>query len=91
MKLLFRTLLFHFSCIILFFLIYWNLGDHFLRDNKTKTPATLLDFLLLSTTVQAGVGIADIYPISFMGKLTLIIQQMIMLSTHVITLYIFTL
>jgi hypothetical protein len=26
-----------------------------------------------------------------MGKLTLIIQQLIMLSTHVITLYIFTL
>ena len=90
MKILFRTLLFHFLCITVFFIIYWNLGDHFLRD-KSKTPATALDFLLLSTTVQAGVGIADIYPISFMGKLSLIIQQMIMISTHVITLYLFTL
>ena len=90
MKILFRTLIFHFLCILIFFMIYWNLGDHFLRD-KSKTPATILDFLLLSTTVQAGVGIADIYPISFMGKLTLIIQQMIMISTHVITLYLFTL
>lgn len=90
MKILFRTLIFHFLCILIFFIIYSNLGDHFLRD-KSKTHATILDFLLLSTTVQAGVGIADIYPISFMGKLALIIQQMIMISTHVITLYLFTL
>lgn len=90
MKILFRTLLFHFLCIFVFFIIYLNLGDHFLRD-KSKTQATTLDFLLLSTTVQAGVGIADIYPISFLGKLSLIIQQMIMISTHVITLYLFTL
>lgn len=90
MKILFRTLLFHFICILIFFLIYWYEGDHFLRD-KSKTPATVVDFLLLSTTVQAGVGIADIYPISFIGKLSLIVQQIIMISSHVITLYLFTL
>ena len=90
MKIVFRTLIFHLFCILIFFLIYWNLGDHFLRD-KSKTQANIIDFLLLSTTVQAGVGIADIYPISFMGKLSLIIQQLIMIFTHVITLYLFTL
>lgn len=90
MKILLRSLLFHFTCIVIFFLIYWIEDEHFLRD-KSNTPATLVDFLLLSTTVQAGVGIADLYPISFIGKITLIIQQMIMLSTHVITLYLFTL
>lgn len=90
MKILFRTLIFHFLCIFIFFIIYWNLEDYFVKHNS-KTPATIVDFLLLSTTVQAGVGLADVYPISFTGKLSLIIQQIIMLSTHVITLYLFTL
>ena len=52
---------------------------------------SFVDFLLLSTTIQAGVGISDLYPLSYYSKLVVIIQQMLMLFTHVITLYIFTL
>ncbi len=91
MKILIRTLFFHFLCIFIFFVIYFYLGDHFFKDKSNSSPATLTDYFMLSTTVQAGVGIADIYPISFTGKIILIIQQIIMLSTHVISLYIFTL
>jgi hypothetical protein len=51
----------------------------------------VIDYLLLSTTIQAGVGISDLYPLSYYSKIAIIIQQILMLFTHVITLYIFTL
>ena len=93
MKLVFRTFIFHTLCIFLFAFIYLYLSNHFqpygLEKNKRYT--TFTDFLLLSTTIQAGVGVSDLLPISFLSKLTMIIQQFLMILTHVITLYIFTL
>ena len=50
-----------------------------------------MDFFLLSTTIQAGVGISDLYPITFYSKIVMIIQQFLVISAHVFTLYIFTL
>lgn len=89
MKLLFRTVLFHIFCIIFFASIYAYLVDDFHSDHKGITG--VIDFLSLSATIQCGVGMSDLYPITFYSKLALVIQQMIMLFTHVITLYIFTL
>lgn len=89
MKLVFRTVLFHFVCIIIFAICYFSLEDQFQIKNQTKI--TLLDYILLSTTIQAGVGISDIYPISFYGKLLMISQQLIMIMTNVFILYIFNL
>ena len=87
MKRVIKTALFHILCIIFFGLIYCYCLENFNRDNKEKS---FTDCLLLSTTIQAGVGISDLYPISFYGKLILIAQQIILLFTHLITLYIFT-
>jgi hypothetical protein len=89
MKIVIRTVFFHFICILIFALFYYNFKDHFQR--QIKEQFTLLDYILLSTTIQAGVGISDIYPISFYGKIIMIIQQLIMIMTHVFTLYIFNL
>ena len=82
MKIVIRTLAFHALCLFLFTFIYCNI------DNKEHS---FLDALLLSTTIQAGVGISDLTLTTFYGKLTMIIQQLLMISTHVITLYFFTL
>jgi hypothetical protein len=89
MRIVIKTVLFHFVCILIFAGFYYYLKDHFQR--QIKEEFTLLDYLLLSTTIQAGVGISDIYPISFYGKITMIIQQLLMIMTHVFTLYIFNL
>jgi hypothetical protein len=89
MKLVIRTVFFHILCIFTFALLYNNFKDHFQR--QIKEEFTFLDYFLLSTTIQAGVGISDIYPISFYGKIIMIIQQFIMIMTHVFTLYIFNL
>jgi hypothetical protein len=89
MKIVIRTVCFHILCILIFALFYYQLKDHFQRNIKEEF--TFLDYFLLSTTIQAGVGISDIYPISFYGKLLMILQQLILIMAHVITLYIFTL
>ena len=89
MKLIIRTVIFHLFIIILFAIIYSQLTDQFhVMEEDKKSP---IDFLLLSTTIQASVGISDLYPLSYYTKIAVIIQQLLMLFTHVITLYIFTL
>lgn len=89
MKIVIRTAVFHLLCILIFALIYLYLSEHFQSDQTKNDSFT--DFLLLSTTVQAGVGVSELYPISFYSKLVLIIQQVLLIFTHLITLYIFTL
>lgn len=91
MKIVIRTLAFHALCIFIFACIYFNISNHFQSILDNVNHNSFLDSLLLSTTIQAGVGISDLTPITFYGKLMMIIQQFIMISTHVITLYIFTL
>ena len=88
MKLAIRSVVFHMLCIFIFAIIYLYFSTHFVSNNGDKD---FIDFLLLSTTIQAGVGVTDLYPISYYSKVTMIAQQIIMLTTHVFTLYIFTL
>jgi len=85
MKLFIRTVLFHILCIFIFALFYFYFQDHF----KHQFRGDFLDYFLLSTTIQAGVGISDVYPISSYGKLIMVIQQFLMIMTHVFTIYIF--
>jgi hypothetical protein len=86
MKIVFRTVIFHVSCIIGFGILYFYLKDDF--TEKEDVQLEIIDYLLLSTTIQAGVGISELYPTSFYGKVAMIIQQLIMLSTHIFTIYI---
>lgn len=93
MKIIIRTVVFHIICIFIFAYIYLYLSDHFNSKfgEKNKQYNTFTDFLLLSTTIQAGVGLSDLLPISLLSKIAVIIQQFIMILTHIITLYIFNL
>ena len=87
MKIVIRTVCFHFLCIILFGILYFYLKNDFVE--KEKNNLKVIDYLLLSTTIQAGVGVSDLYPTTFYGKLTMIIQQILMICTHVFTIYVF--
>ena len=89
MKLVIRTVFFHILCIIVFAIVYSSLSEQFYVTEHDKI--SILDFLLLSTSIQSGVGITKVYPLSSYSKIIVIVQQMLMLFTHVITLYIFTL
>ena len=86
MKIAIRTVCFHFICIVIFGIIYYNIQSQF-QHIVSHERRTFLDYILLSTTIQASVGISDIYPITNTGKIVMILQQIIMIMTHVFTLY----
>ena len=100
MRIVFRTVVFHILSILIFALIYLAYADDFKstgkyyydeNNNINKKKLSFLDFVLFSTTIQAGVGISEFFPSSSLTKMILITQQIIMISTHVFTLYFFTL
>lgn len=98
MKQVFRTLVFHIFCIIIFALIYLSLDKHFLplnedihRYNLDDYYKQVLDYFLLSTSIQTSIGLTNLYPVSSLAKIILIFQELVMVSTHLFTLYIFTL
>jgi hypothetical protein len=88
MKILIRTLIFHFVCILMFSLLYLNIVND--MTNKDNSKINYLDCLLLSTTIQAGVGFTDLTINSSIGKFITMLQQLLLISTHAFTLYIFT-
>jgi len=94
MKKVLKTLAIHLFCIVFFAFFYYYFSTHFnnnkLKHNNDSKLESLIDFLLFSTTIQAGVGISDILPISIYGKLLMILQQLIMISISVIMIYVFT-
>jgi hypothetical protein len=66
---------------------HYNREINFEPESKLES---IIDFLLFSTTIQAGVGMSNILPISVYGKLLMITQQLIMISISVITIYVFS-
>jgi hypothetical protein len=106
MRIAIRTVVFHTLCILVFAFIYSAYSDDFRslsnyntennnnnnnNNNRIKKERSFLDFLLFSTTIQAGVGISEFFPSTSLTKMFLITQQIIMISTHVFTLYFLTL
>lgn len=90
MKHVFRIIIFHITCIIIFSYLYYNFKTEF--DNEIiKKNATILDFILLATTIQVSVGITEIYPTTNITKILVILQQLVMISTNVFTIYFFNL
>ena len=93
MKRVLKTLAIHLVCILFFAFFYYYFSIHFDNNKLKKCDSkleSLIDFFLFSTTIQAGVGISDILPISVYGKLFMILQQLIMISISVIMIYVFT-
>jgi|UniRef100_A0A6C0ID37 hypothetical protein len=88
MKIVFRTAIFHLLCILIFSVVYYIFREDY--DVPDHKKSQIIDFIFLSTTIQAGVGIADIYPTKFYGKIVMMIQQLIMLFTNIFTIYILT-
>jgi hypothetical protein len=54
MKIAIRTVLFHFLCIIVFAIIYYNIQSHFQGIVKHDRKS-ILDYIFFSTTIQSSV------------------------------------
>ena len=90
MKLVFKTALFHIICISIFSIIYFSYKEHFIPVDKNEQYNDYIDFLNLSLTIQSGVGMTYTIPHTFIVKFIIIIQQSLVILTHLITLYFFT-
>ena len=88
MKMVFRTVFFHLICIIVFTFIYKYIAID-LKDSD-KNPVDFIDYLVLSVAIQSGTGFSLINPKNDTGKIVVIIQEFILIFTHVFTVYIFT-
>ena len=89
MRIVFATIFFNFLCIIFFGMIYLYLKNEFI-NNANKNAIKLIDIIMFSTTIQAGVGLSNLLPNSFNSKLVTIIQQLTMICSYVFILYIIT-
>ena len=80
-------------CIILAFAFgYLHFKKDFVLSETTHKHINLLDCLFISTTIQAGVGIVNMMPTTPIGQWIMIIQQLTMIFTHIITaVYLFIL
>lgn len=89
MKLVIRTVFFHLCCIVLFTGIYYYLRGEFAVPGANDV--TVMDCALLSTTIQASVGMSNIAPLTNLTKIVMSIQQLLIITAYVFTVYVFSL
>jgi hypothetical protein len=85
MKVAIRTVCFHFFCIIVFTFLYKYISIE-LKDNENKV-VSFIDYLYLSVAIQSGVGFSQVVPKNDTGRILIIIQELILICTHVFTIY----
>ena len=75
-----KTLSLNFVAILLFTLMYFTIskagGEQF---NGLDKESSFLDHLYFAFTVQSTVGFGDIYPISPMAKVVVMVQQSVLI------------
>jgi hypothetical protein len=87
MKMVFRTVFFHLFVIIVFTFVYKHIAID-LKD-KDQKMVDFIDYLVLSVAIQSGTGFSVVKPTNDISKIAVIIQEIILIFTHVFTLYIF--
>ena len=88
MTMVFRTVFFHLFVIIVFTFVYKHIAID-LKD-KDQKMVDFIDYLVLSVAIQSGTGFSVVKPKNDNGKIAVIIQEFILIFTHVFTIYIFT-
>jgi hypothetical protein len=92
MKLVFRTVFLHIFFIIIFSFIYLHFKEEFKPATNSDTDyKSYINFLNLSVTIQSGIGLTDLVPMTTISKFIVMFQQLILIFIHILTLYIFTL
>jgi len=89
-----KVFTFNILTIFFFTLIYTMIPEEnfipVLKNNTRDYKITFLDYLFYSTTIQAGVGLAPISPITKLSKILTLIQHYILICSGIIVLYYFT-
>jgi hypothetical protein len=92
MKRVLQTFLFQLTCILIFGSLYWIIKDDFSLnlENEKKNDLRILDCFFTSVTIQAGVGYSILNPNTNRAVIILMIQQLIMVFSNILMLYLFS-
>jgi hypothetical protein len=86
MRILINSVVFHLISLVVFSFIYYALpAGNFTIPNKNKL--LLLDCFNLSTTIQAGVGITQVTPVTYLAQTTMSLQQLLLITGNVTMVY----
>lgn len=87
-----KTFFFQLASIIIFSFLYWIYRDDFTFNIKSKRNKDLriLECFYTSVTIQAGVGYSILNPDTHRAVLLLTIQQLIMVFSNILILYLFS-
>jgi len=83
------TFVFNIITIIIFSIIYTNISPNNFQPLNPNDKLTFVDYLYYSVTIQSGVGLPDVTALSDLAKILAIIQQLILISTAFILVYMF--
>lgn len=90
-KLIMNSVGIHMLAIIIFTIIYTALPKNaFIYTNNKQGHPNLVDFLNLSITTQAGVGLTNISPNTETAIIITALQQILMIAKNIVILHFFT-
>ena len=74
---------------MVFSIIYSSISRHNFEPSNSKNKLTYLDFLFYAVTIQSGIGLPDVNVVSHLGKILVLFQQLILMSSAFILVYLF--
>ena len=83
---LFRTFILNIILITIFAVIYLYISSDFILTYGRGHKINFVDCLLTSTSIQAGVGITNLMPLTNLSKMAMIIHQILMITTHLLSI-----
>ena len=89
MKVVYASVILNLTLAVIFGIIYWLHINEFNKDitNKELIVGEIIDCFYMSVTVQAGVGYQGLTPVGDKGKLLLMVQQLCMIASNVLVLF----
>ena len=79
------VILYNLVLIVVFFIVYLVLADHFATSDRKKPE--VIDILTLSVTLQTAVGFSSLTPVTNTGKIILLVQQIFLIFGNLIILH----
>jgi hypothetical protein len=87
MNKIFIPILLKIFVLLLFFIIYWVCNDQLTKPTNENT--NVIDYFMLSTTIEAGVGVTNLSPKTNFMKIIFTLHQILMICSYLFLFYFF--
>lgn len=88
MNKIFIPILFKIFVLLLFFIIYWVYNEQINKPQDQQI--NVIDYFMLSTTIEAGVGVTNLSPKTNFMKIIFTLHQISMICSYIFVFYIFS-